>query len=83
MLASLHVCTVQASSQSRLAAVVEGWHLLEDNLLREVFTASVPSARRDGRLVCKSWKRMVGLTVTSFKTKAADQLSHTGKIQAG
>ena len=57
--------------------------MLEDNLLREVFAASVPSAKRDGRLVCKSWKRMVGLTVTSFRTKAADHLNHTDKIQAG
>lgn len=74
---------MQASRHVTGAPVVEAWHLLEDNLLREVFAASLPSAKRDGRLVCKSWKRMVGLTVTSFKTKAADYLNHTGEIQPG
>ena len=62
--------------------MVEGWHLLEDNLLRQVFAASMPVAKRDGRLVCKSWKRMVGLTVNSFKTKAADHFRQPGAIQA-
>lgn len=77
------MCAVQATPHVTGAPIAEAWHLLEDNLLREVFAASLPSAKRDGRLVCKSWKRMVGLTVTSFKTKAADYLNHTGEIQCG
>ena len=52
-------------------------------MLREVFAASVPAAKRDGRLVCKSWKRMVGLTVISLKTKAADLFNRSGSVQPG
>ena len=73
---------MQANIRYKSPPLVEGWHLLEDNLLREIFAASVPAARRDGRLVCKSWKRMVGLTVTSFKTKAADRFRQKGALQA-
>jgi len=64
-------------------AAAEGWHMLEDNLLRQVFAASDQTAKKTGRLVCSSWHRMVGLTVTSFKTKTSDHFKQVGAIKAG
>ena len=49
--------------------------MLEDNLLRQVFAVSDQTAKRTGRLVCSSWHRMVGLTVTSSKTKTSDHFN--------
>ncbi len=57
--------------------------MLQDNLLRQVFTASDQTAKKIGRLVCSSWHRMVGLTVTSFKTKTSDHFNQVGAIKAG
>ena len=57
--------------------------MLEDNLLRQVFAVSDQTAKRTGRLVCSSWHRMVGLTVTSFKTKTSDHFNQVGAIKAG
>ncbi|DBA76986.1 TPA: hypothetical protein ACH3X1_009577 [Trebouxia sp. C0004] len=72
----------KGKSQSSQAAA-EGWHILEDNLLRKVFAASNQTAKRIGRLVCCSWHRMVGLTVTSFTTKTSDHFNQVGAIKAG
>ena len=57
--------------------------MLEDNLLRQVFAASDQTAKKTGRLVCSSWHRMVGLTVTSFKTKTSDHFNQVNAIKAG
>ncbi len=57
--------------------------MLKDNLLRQVLTASDQTAKKIGRLVCSSWHRMVGLTVTSFKTKTSDHFNQVGAIKAG
>ena len=73
----------QGRGQSPAASSEADWHILEDNLLRQVFTASDSAAKKRGRLVCRSWQRMVGLTVTSFKTKTADHFNQAGAVTAG